>query len=416
MPDPTVPAPDAIPATGDPGDEISRRYRYQWTYAAIVCCMLLDDSLDVTEVFCEHHEDVLIKHTDATFTGIQVKTRESDQEIWKANDPAVLNSCARFAKLEAAFPDRFRAFQFLTNHTLHSAGNGQDLCYVLGMIQAAAAKADIPKYVASFISKVAKDAECSNDLVFNTLSKTHASSYLPKLQDIEARLVSTLTSTWIDIGTKECSYGSVVRAARALVNECGRASSLSHEDTLPAYLPVVSGPQEAELAARLAGKRIDKTRILDILNQGLNETALLDGCPGSWSVPGTEASNLLLKKLDAGRFSAISCNSAKDLRDKADHLGIRWTKKYGRTSGLRRYNHIRSLVLSDAAKAFEVARSEDKQFGIQMLSELLARFEQRRQDGSQLFDCTKDHLEGFAYILTSECKVDWSLDRPWEVQ
>jgi len=238
MPESNAPAPDAIPATCDPGDETARRYRYQWTYAAIVCCMLLDDTLDVIEVFCEHHEDVLIKHKDATFTGIQVKTRESDQEIWKAKDPAVLSSCARFVKLEAAFPNRFRAFQFLTNHPLHSAGNGQDLCHVLGMIQAASAIADLPRYVTRFISKVAKDASCSNDMVFNTLSKTKVSDDLPKFHDIEARLVSTLTYTWID--AEECTYDSLKQTARALANECGRASSLAHEDILPAYLPVIS--------------------------------------------------------------------------------------------------------------------------------------------------------------------------------
>jgi hypothetical protein len=75
MAEPTVPAPDTVPATGDPGDDTANRYRYQWTYAAIVCCMLLDDTLDVTEVFCEHHEDVLSKHTDGTFSGLQIKTR-----------------------------------------------------------------------------------------------------------------------------------------------------------------------------------------------------------------------------------------------------------------------------------------------------------------------------------------------------
>jgi hypothetical protein len=29
MPDPLAQAPDAIPATGDPGDDTARRYRYQ---------------------------------------------------------------------------------------------------------------------------------------------------------------------------------------------------------------------------------------------------------------------------------------------------------------------------------------------------------------------------------------------------
>ena len=50
--------------------------------------MLLDDTQDVEEVFCEHHEDVLLKHRDGLFTGHQVKTRGDDQPPWKAKDDA----------------------------------------------------------------------------------------------------------------------------------------------------------------------------------------------------------------------------------------------------------------------------------------------------------------------------------------
>lgn len=415
MPDPIVSAPDTIPVTNDPGDDTARRYRYQWTVAAITCCMLLDDSEDVAEVICEHHEDVLIKHNDAKFTGIQVKTRSSDQDVWKANDPDVRRSCARFARLEEGFPGQFRAFKFLTNHPFHSAGNRQDLCYVLETIRAAAAMAGLPREILRFLSKISKQAGCSDAVAFEALSKTHASDDLPRLPDIEARLVATLTSTWT--GAEECSYPSVVKAARAIVNECGRASSLAHENILPAYLLVGSNSADKELAARLAFKRIDKTRILDILNQGLNATALLEGNPEFWSEPGRRSSDLLMIKLNAGGFSAVSCNSAKDLRDQAEYLGLVWTKKYGRNSGLRRYNHIRSLVLSDSATAFEATQSKERLFGRHMLSELRDKFIQRRQDGrSQLFDCSIEHLEGFSYILTSECEVDWSLDRPWEAQ
>jgi hypothetical protein len=164
----------------------------------------------------------------------------------------------------------------------------------------------------------------------------------------------------------------------------------------------------------LAGKRFDQARILDILNRGLNETALLEGNPESWSEPGT--SGLLMKKLNAGGLSAVSCNSAEDLRCKAEYLGIGWTKKHGSTSGLKRYDHIWSIVLNDSARAFEATRSEERPFGRQMLSELRSRFRQRRRDAYQLFDCTDEHLEGFAYILTSQCKVQWSLDRPWEAE
>jgi hypothetical protein len=59
MEDATTPSPETTIANRDPGDETANRYRFQWTWAAVVCCMLLDDTEDLQEVFCEHHEDVL---------------------------------------------------------------------------------------------------------------------------------------------------------------------------------------------------------------------------------------------------------------------------------------------------------------------------------------------------------------------
>lgn len=54
----------------------------------------------------------------ARFTGHQVKTRESDQPVWKANDDQVRSACARFVQLEADYPGHFRAFRFVTSHPL----------------------------------------------------------------------------------------------------------------------------------------------------------------------------------------------------------------------------------------------------------------------------------------------------------
>jgi hypothetical protein len=177
---------------------------------------------------------------------------------------------------------------------------------------------------------------------------------------------------------------------------------------------LTADPVNTELSARLAGKRIDRDRMLRVLDQGLDELANLDSEPDLLIDPGTGDSDLLQKKLDAGGFSAVSRNSAEDLRDKADYLGLVWTKKHGRIPGLQRYAHVRSLVLSDAAGAFEHSKREDAKFGIEMLSDLRGRFKERRQEGSQLYDSSDEHLEGFAYALTSECKVLWSTDRPWE--
>lgn len=414
MTEATETAPDTMHATGDPGDDTAMRYRYQWTFAAIVCCMLLDDTLDVAEVFCEHHEDVLIKHNDGLFSGLQIKTKQSDQDFWKTSDEAVIGSFVRFSRLENEFPGRFRAFLFLSNHPLHSARNGQDINYVLQMIKSATALSDLSSPVARLLARIAKEAGCTAEVVFVALTKAQARDDLPKLADIEVRLIDTLTGIW-NCAT-DCPYNSVRRAARHLASECGRASSLSHQDILPAYLPVTPDPEGMEFAARLAVKRLERIRVLEILDAGLNMTAPLDGDPESLVEPGTGATDLLLKKLDAGGFSAVSRNSALDLRDKADYLGIVWTKKHGRGSGLQRYTHVRSIVLSDAARAFEGTQDDEHPFGVKMLSELRSLFKERRAEGSPLYDCSDEHLEGFAYSLTSQCKVQWSIDRPWETE
>lgn len=226
------------------------------------------------------------------------------------------------------------------------------------------------------------------------------------------RLIDALTGCWS--GATDCSHESVARAAQVLVDNCARASALDHLQLLPAYVLAVNQP-DADASARIAGKRMTAERVRAILSEGLNSTAMLAGEPATRAEPGEGSTALLLKKLDAGGFSAVSRNSAEDLRDKADYLGIAWTKKLGRTKGLERYDHVRSLALSDAARAFEAAKTDDQRFGPAMREEFRQRIQQRRAGGEQLFDCSDEHLEGIAYSLTAQCKVQWSTDRPWEV-
>jgi len=88
MPEAITPAEPA--AVGHPGDDIGRRFHYQHTYAAILCCSLLDLGSGCLEIFCEHHEDILMR-TARGFQGLQVKTRNQDGEAWKAIDPAVFS-------------------------------------------------------------------------------------------------------------------------------------------------------------------------------------------------------------------------------------------------------------------------------------------------------------------------------------
>ena len=406
-------SPDHVPALGDPGDETARRYRFQWTWAAISCCMLLDDTQDAIEVFCEHHEDILIKHRDGTFTGQQVKTRESDQPIWKANDQQVRSACARFVSLDGKYPGHFREFHFLTNHPLYVASNAQSLPYNLSQITAVNALGELPAGVNKWLRALAREAAFSDGVAFQALKRAKASDGLPKLQDSVMRLVDALTGCWPIAA--ECSHSLLRCSAQRLIDECARASALDHLQLVPAYIAPFRDT-EASISACIMGKRMTVERVGAVLQEGLNSTAVLAGVPGRNVEPGTGSTELLFKKLDAGGFSAVSLNSAEDLRDKADYLGIAWTKRFGRAKGLDRYEHVRSLALSDAARSFEATRTSGQQFGPAMREDLRRRFKERRTNGEQLFDCTDEHLEGIAYSLTSQCRIQWSSDRPWEVE
>ena len=184
-----------------------------------------DDTQDVTEVFCEQHEDVLLKHSNGQFTGHQVKTRESDQPVWKANDDQIRSACARFVELEAEYPVRFRAFRFVTSHPLHVANNAQALGYVLMQIAAASTVANLPATVATWLRRVAGEANRSETVAFQALKKTTASDDLPKLRDSFARLVETVTGSWPGADSC-CSHDAIRRASSALIDECAKASSL----------------------------------------------------------------------------------------------------------------------------------------------------------------------------------------------
>lgn len=403
--------PDQTLSKNDPGDETARRFRFQYAWTAIVCCALLDDTNDIVEVFCEHHEDILLKHKDGSFAGQQVKTRESDQPPWKASEDAVRGSLARFVELEASFPGQFRAFRFVTNHPLYAAKNAQSLGHVLHEIKCAETVESLSSAVKKLLSRVAADAGATEVTALQALKKCTAHDGLPKMQDANMRLIDSLVGIWT--GAEDCSYAMVAEAATSLVDHCARAASLDHQQALPGYMGAVSQP-EADLAARIDGKRLTKVKVHAVLSQGIQPVAALIGKPGKQPKLGQGSAELLLKKLDAGGFSAVSCNSAADLRDKSDYLALKWTQKFGHDKGLARYDHIRSIALSEAARAFEATRVDDGHFGPAMRNELAERFQARRVQGGQLYDCSNDHLEGFTYALTAECQVQWSIDRPWE--
>lgn len=402
-----VPSPDEVASVNDPGDDTARRFAYQYSYAAILACSLLDDTLGVSEVFCEHHEDVLLKHGDGTFSGVQVKTRELGSDPWKTTDPAILSALSRFVTLEKRFPGRFREFVVATNHTfLTGKRTRTDLPHVLQLAKLAADEATCDEALSQLVKKLSRECACPESVAFTALKKCRADDSLPKLTGIKKELASTIAERWNHAG--EMSHALLSNAAEALSAECGRASSLDHQQCLPAYLSAMPDGDASAAQAAIAGKRLDRARLEAVLRAAVDSPSLLTGPPAALS-PASGDTALLELKLEAGGFSIVSVHSAKDLRDKADYQALEWLSRFGERNGLERRDHIRSVVLRDCADAFEESKTATHPFGPNMRDALCKRLRSRRNNGgATVFECLDEHLEGYAYVLTGECKVVWS--------
>jgi hypothetical protein len=409
-----VPTPDELRAEGDPGDDTARRFAYQYTYAAVLACGLLDDTLGISELFCEHHEDVLLKHSDGTLSGIQIKTRDLGQDPWKATDRAILGALSRFVSLEHRFPGQFREFVIATNHSfLAGKGTRTDLPHVLLLARSAPDESQCETPLRELLAKLASASSCPTSVVLVALKKCRADDALPKLTGIKKELASAIAENWPH--ASELSHLLLSLAADALSAECGRASCLDHEQCLPGYLSALPGGAAISAQAVIAGKRIDRRRLETVLRAAVDAPSLLTGPPTS-TLPSSGDTAVLETKLSAGGFSIVSMHSAKDLRDKADHQALEWLNRFGERIGLERREHIRSVVLRDCADAFEASRTTAHAFGPQMRDALRERVRSRRNaGGATLFDCLEEHLEGYAYVLTGECTVVWS-DPPPQIR
>jgi hypothetical protein len=401
-------SPDTVAPQGDAGAETAQRYFYQYSYTAVLACALMDTDSDVAEIYCEHHDDILAKRRDNKIHAIQVKTRQLGSELWKSGDKEMIDTLVRFAKLEHDFPDRFWRYTIATNHQFFEVReNGSNLPYLLRLAFELAVDGVPAGCLATFVQKLVKAAECDQPLVLGMLKKANCDHRPPKLDDILNELCDALRLSCAD--SADASYGTLAAAADALTAEVARASSLRHSQSIPLYLSLRWDAADAETKLLIGGKRLTRERIQAVLKTVFGTPELLS--PANPSVPRAlpAGETRLRKKLDAGGLSAMTVDVARDCYSAAFKQQREWAAKYGEKKAIERYHHISTIMRAEAAQAYEETVSDVGLFGREMLRVLRERLRLRRQSGgAELLGCVDEHLLGYAYMLTDDCKVWWS--------
>ncbi len=399
--------PNKILSANDPGDDIQRRFRYQSTYSAILSLHMCKDDSPIEELYCELHEDILLKFKDGKFGGVQVKTRERHLGPLDLNCEEIKKALRRFVSLDLLFPSAFSSFTIATNagfskaknkciETIHGLAKNSDTGILLKNRSQSK----------SFIKQMAKQNSCSEEQVISVLGRLRLLGSISSMEDIKTNLTQKVADI---LNLKGHTLGVIDSIVDKLILRHIDAASLSNGASHSEYFVLSNDPKDEAIGAIIQNKRLTKQIVFDIVKQQLSEPITLF-IKDSGGIPKSSGSaQKLATKMDAGGISLENIDLAKDQKYSFEALTLTWLYKYPEDEANKRYDQVISIVKNQCQESFDEAAKDDQLFGIEMLkltrAKIRARFNGHESD---FFDCKYEHLLGVAGVLTEDCKVWWS--------
>jgi hypothetical protein len=408
-------SPEKVLSVSDRGDNTQLRYRYQAGYAALLSLGLLDSPSEFDEIFCEHHEDTLVKLDGDKFAGIQVKTKEAGKDPFKSDDEKIIKTIKRFIEHYVNFPGYFLRFVIATNHGFWDAEkkNTKNLHYMLDLVKeyknnlTKRKHRGLTRYIRLLVDRV-NSASQVNTLVtegqvLDVLCLIELQEDLPKFEDLELRVVYSIQQHY---DTGDAGYDDLLRAAKALIQKIFESSSLEHLTAKQAYFALCENPTQQQVDAIIDGKRITRRIVDSILSTNLSPRVLLR-TTNSISISDLPSGMGRLElKLATGKISVENITLAKDQKYSAEYLFAQWFSKYGSEKADKHYNHVSSIVRNECAEAYDSTYKSNYPFGTAMLIETRKRLRARfNNDPAHFLGCQYEPLLGTAGILTETCDV-----------
>jgi hypothetical protein len=399
--------PSEILSINDPGDDIQRRFRYQSTYAAILSMHMCREDTPIEELYCELHEDILLKFKDGTFGGVQVKTRERHLGPLDANCAEVKKALKKFVGLELLFPSMFSSFTIATNAGFSKAKN-KCIETIHGLAKDGNVALLLKKRSKSkvLIIEIAKDHSCTEDIVISVLARLRLLGNISSMEDIKTNLTQKVAET---LNLKGQTLGVIDGIAEKLILKHLDAASLSNDTSHSEYYVLSNDPGDEAIKAIIQNKRITKQIVLDLAKQQLEEPISLF-IKDSAGIPKSSSSAKKLEaKMDAGGITYQNIELAKDQKYSFESLTVSWLYKYPEDEANKRYDQVVSIVKNQCQESFDEVFDEEELFGMKMLKVARAKLRTRHAgQESDFFDCKYEHLLGVAGVLTEDCKIWWS--------
>jgi hypothetical protein len=336
--EPSSLGPASTPPVEDTGADTQRRFRHQACYAAMLSLGLLEDEL--LELYCEHHDDVLLRLKSGLFKAVQLKTRMAGGVPFKATEVEILGSIRKFAELETTFPGQFEGYVLGSNVGFwRERKNGSNLEYLLGDLHSNG-NLDL---CAILIKKISAIKPVTEPLSIAAALRKLELHQTPGLDDAELRLREALLRR---AEFEDRRFEHAMAAAEALVAKVLAVSALAGLNSLPEYFLLCSeSPKTLVNAEIIRSKRITKATVIEIFGNVLSSGTVLLRTHHTAPIGDFPRSMSRMEiKMVVGGLTLAEIDHLKDLNYSAQVLLNEWLYKFGKERAQKYYEHLRVIV------------------------------------------------------------------------
>lgn len=391
--------------SSDPGDEVLRKFRYQFAYGVILLAGAATGRLDYEAIWCEQHEDFLAERKDGTFDAWQVKTKEPELGRWELNNESLWKSVGRFVKLDQNYPRKIHRFKFVSNADF-SDSSAVDRIHLSPLKLSAAVRGvkswdELTGAAKKGFELLKAKIGCAPENLFAVLQRLDW-VVGPTDRAFEAELAQSHLPT-----LAECSNlgpSALARLRDGLIARVQEASSLFTDDPARHWVALNLQLQSDPL---LLAKRITVEDLILIVRDSVNGNFTYLPTFASLPLSGaSERMDTLQKKMVRGGLAQhFEMMRRRSLSAEQVLIDLATRPDDGRSI----LSQLENLVLGECDEAHLRMSQYTEPFGPRMLIDVQDRLKHMVEAQSErTFYQHYELLVGMAGLLTSECKVWWS--------
>ena len=395
-------------ASGDPGDETERNFRYQHQYGVVLLAAVRRGTLNYVALYCEHHEDFLAERADGLFDGYQVKTSKPENGAWTLTSAAFTKSVGRFVDLMAAYPGQVGKFVFVSNSDVDSVTpastddkrRGRCPGLMLEHVRSCSDADAIKPPFRNAFDALAAELGAEKDRLFEVLQRLDTVKG-PSREDFDA----TLAQEHIG-GLAECAHltpGPLRELCNNLVACFHRAASLYVVDPDRHLAGFSSGTTDNPV---IKAKRIVVADVVLVPPSKASDTFRYQG-PPTITLGRSRTKGVLEQKLARGGVEMLV--EYMKAREQAAEYHFLEEQAKDPVIAARQLRQVEEAVHGECLESFMALQTPGLSFGQAMFNDVSTRLrslETQRKD--LLGGVPYELLMGTAALLTGDCRVWWS--------